>query len=116
MVHRPNTTFLMASIAVNSGFALKTKKELPTMTRSTKMSTRPSEMLWYLFTMAAMISVPPVLPLCRKTMASDKPVNRQPMMSDMKSCPSPSTCTILPFSPIIQSCASARNTESMMMA
>ncbi len=26
--------------------------------------------------MAAMISVPPVLPLCRKTMASDKPVKQ----------------------------------------
>ena len=35
-------------------------------------------------------------------MASDKPVNRQPMMSDMKSCPSPNICTILPSSPTIQ--------------
>ena len=46
----------------------------------------------------------------------DIPVNRQPMMSDMKSCPSPNICTILPSSPIIQSCARARNRESMMMA
>ena len=36
----------------------------------------------------AMISVPPVLPLCRKTMASDKPVNRQPMMSASRSAAS----------------------------
>ena len=55
------------------------------------MSARPMEMLWNLLTTAAMMSVPPVLPLCKKTMAREEPVMTQPMISDMKSCPGPST-------------------------
>ena len=49
------------------------------------MRTVPSEKSWNLFTTAAMMSVPPVEPLCRNTTASDVPVIIHPMMSDMNS-------------------------------
>ena len=55
------------------------------MMRSTNVSTVPSDTLRNLLTEAAMMSVPPVEPLFRKTMAKAEPVIIQPMTSDMKS-------------------------------
>ena len=72
-------------------------------------------MLRYLLTMAATMSVPPVLPLWRNTTASAVPVRQQPMMSDMKSW-SPSNCIIFPFSSVTMSCATPSISESMKMA
>ena len=53
-----------------------------------------------------MMSVPPVEPLFTKTMPKAEPVIIQPMMSDMKSWPSPRIFTICP--------ASSRGTSSFM--
>ena len=88
IVHRPNTTFLLlTSMSPNESM----KRQLPMMHRSTARSTFPNEMLWYLFTVAATMSVPPVLPLLRKTIAMAVPESIHPMTSDMKSLPSPSS-------------------------
>ena len=61
------------------------------------------------------MSVPPVEPLCRNTMASDVPVITHPSTSDMKSW-SPSRRIILPFSSVMMSCATPRSIDSMTMA
>ena len=68
-----------------------TRVELPMMQKSTMISALPSDMLWNLFTTAATISVPPVLPLFRNTTASAVPVMIHPITSDIKSLPSPSS-------------------------
>ena len=86
IVQKPNTTFWKR---ISTGPKVSMKRQLPTMHTSMSSMTRPSDMLRYLFTAAAMMSVPPVEPLLRKTMARAVPVIIQPMTSDMKSLPSP---------------------------
>ena len=66
------------------------------ITRSSMVSTVPSDTSRNLLTEAAMMSVPPVEPLFMNTMASAEPVMVHPRMSDMKFCPSPSSLTKCP--------------------
>ena len=73
-------------------------------------------MLRYLFTTAAMISVPPVEPLCRKTTASEVPVKLQPMTNDIKSWPGPNICSRCPAASVIAFCASVSNRDRAKMA
>ena len=88
IVHKPKITFLhLMSMAPN----LSIKRQLPIIQRSTIISAFPIDMLWNLLTTAATMSVPPVLPLFRKTMARAVPVSIHPMTNDMKSFPSPSS-------------------------
>ena len=82
------------------------KRQLPTINISTPINTCPNDISRYLLTHAAMISVPPVLPLFKKTMARPVPVIQQPIINDMKSCPSPSTLIKCPWASTgIRSCA-----------
>ena len=53
------------------------------MTSQMRM-TRPSETSRYLFTMAAMMSVPPVDPLLASPRPTPQPQNTEPMMAAMK--------------------------------
>ena len=93
IVQKPNTHILMRlRVSPNCGM----KKQEPMMMKSTKMSTVPSDQGLYLLIEAAMMSVPPVEPLKRNTMPRAVPVIRQPMTSDMKSCPSPRILCISP--------------------
>ena len=60
IVQKPNTTIVIRSRNVpNCGM----KRQLPMIMKSAKMSIVPSEKSWYLLIEAAMMSVPPVLPL-----------------------------------------------------
>ena len=86
IVQKPKMTFWQRT---STGPNVSMKRQLPMMHTSMSRMTRPSDMLRYLLTAAAMMSVPPVEPLLRKTTASDVPVSVQPMTSDMKSLPSP---------------------------
>ena len=93
------------------------KRQEPMMMKSTKVSTVPNDTFRNLLTEAAMMSVPPVEPLLRKTMAIAVPVIIQPMTSDMKSCPSPKILTKLPASSLgMICCASPSRKVSIKMA
>lgn len=70
IVQKPNTTFWQRS---SIGPNVSMNRQLPMMQTSMSRMTRPSDMLRYLLTEAAMMSVPPVEPLLRKTMASAYP-------------------------------------------
>lgn len=86
------------------------------MQKLTQMRTLPSEMSLYLLMQAAMISVPPVDPLLRKTMARPDPVNIVPIIKAMNVLPAPRIWIMWPSAPVIQLCASVSMVESRTMA
>ena len=61
------------------------------MMKSQAIIMRPSVTSLYLWMMAAMMSVPPVLPLQLNTIPSPAPHIAAPIRQAMKSCPSPSS-------------------------
>ena len=62
------------------------------------------------------MSVPPVLPLLRKTTASELPVMHVPITSDMKSWSGPSICMNVPSGARIISCIAHRKKARAKMA
>lgn len=86
------------------------------MTTSQIMIMRPKVTSLYLLTIAAMISVPPVLPLQLNTTPKPIPHIAAPIRQAMKSCPSPNTLGGTPSAPFTTNCRNHSKNVSIKMA
>ena len=86
------------------------------MTTSQIMIMRPKVTSLYLLTIAAMISVPPVLPLQLNTTPKPIPHIAAPIRQAMKSCPSPNTLGGIPSVPFTTNCRNHSKNVSIKMA
>ena len=71
-------TFPAASVMSLAGI----RREQAMITRSIYRIILPGAMLWYLATIRATISVPPVLPPCEKLMPIPRPLRTPPNMAE----------------------------------